>query len=337
VLCGALLTGVAHAQGVPALVVLVASDPASQAARRLSKELQGIGIDVLVLKATPENSSGRESLERSARSVGAIAAVRLVASGGGTEVWVADRITGKTVIRELMGPKGADAEPDDIAVGAVELLRASLMELHSPNPPRGEAEAPQVVRDLAVIKPSEPLPVSKPHPARFSLAAGPAMDLGLGHFGVSLHSNVAAWAWLTKGAGVRAFASVPLATERFTVPEGAAQVSAGLLGLGVTLDLRPPEKRWIPIVGAGVALAHVITLGQGNLPRTDSSASGWYAGGYGQLGVALRVTPALRVRLDAVGLALATPPAVLVNERSVGHWGRPAGSMSLAVELFWAP
>ena len=220
--CGALLTGVAHGQGVPALVVLVASDPASQAARRLSKELQGIGIDVLVLKATPENSSGRESLERSARSVGAIAAVRLVASGGGTEVWVADRITGKTVIRELMGPTGADAEPDDVAVGAVELLRASLMELHSPNPPRGEAEAPQVVRDLAVIKPNEPVAaVPKARPARLSFAAGPAMDLGLGRFGTSLHSNVAVWGWITKGAGVHAFASVPWRLRASRSPKGA--------------------------------------------------------------------------------------------------------------------
>ena len=205
VLCCALLTGVAYAQGVPALVVLVASDPASQAARRLSKELQGIGIDVLVLKATPENSSGRESLERSARSVGAIAAVRLVASGGGTEVWVADRITGKTVIRELMGPTGADAEPDDVAVGAVELLRASLMELHSPNPPRGEAEAPQVVRDCGdQAERGSTCPQSSPR-ATF-VRCGPAMDLGLGRFGASLHSNVAAWGWITKGAGVHAFA-----------------------------------------------------------------------------------------------------------------------------------
>ena len=183
--------------------------------------------------------------------------------GRGHRSVVADRITGKTVIRELMGPTGADAEPDDVAVGAVELLRASLMELHSPNPPRGEAEAPQVVRDLAVIKPNEPVPVPKARPARLSFAAGPAMDLGLGRFGASLHSNVAAWGWITKGAGVHAFASVPLATARFTVPEGSAEVSAALLGLGVTLDLRPPEKLWIPIVGAGVVAAHVVTLGRG--------------------------------------------------------------------------
>ena len=105
----------------------------------------------------------------------------------------------------------------------------------------------------------------------------------------------------------------------------------------MTLDLRPPEKLWIPIVGAGVVAAHVVTLGQGNLPRTNSSESAWYGGGYGQLGLALRVAPALRVRFDAVALTLASPPSVLINEHSIGHWGRPAGLMSLAVELFWAP
>src|SRR3954464_15550671 len=99
-LCLLLAATVVYGQSAPALVVIVTSDPAAPAAKRLSKDLQGLGLDVLVLKATPENSSGRESLEKSARSVGAIAAVRLVPAGEGTEVWVADRITGKTVIRD---------------------------------------------------------------------------------------------------------------------------------------------------------------------------------------------------------------------------------------------
>src|SRR3954462_12192542 len=197
-LCFVLAAPVVHSQSAPALVVIVTSDPAAPAAKRLSKDLQGLGLDVLVLKATPENSSGRESLEKSARSVGAIAAVRLVPAGEGTEVWVADRITGKTVIRDLVGAT-PESGPDDVALGAIELLRASLMELHSPTVPPSDAELTPAVRALSFPLPSAPSgPAKRPVPT-LSLMVGPSVDLGLRSIGPALGSNWAMWARIGSG------------------------------------------------------------------------------------------------------------------------------------------
>jgi hypothetical protein len=333
ILCGT----IAVAQTAPSLVVVLTSEPSSQAARRLARDLESLGLDVLVLRATPENSSGRASLEKSARSVGAIAAVRLVTSGQGTEVWVADRITGKTVIRELVGSTEADARPDDVALGAIELLRASLMELHSPSSPRGEAELTNEVRALAYPGAEKPKPkVEAPPAPAFSLSGGPSLDLGLDGVGPSLHSQWAAWLALGQRFGARAFASLSLLPGRHEVPEGTVEVASNVLGLGPTFDLTRQDAPLVPTLGIGAVAARVETIGRARPPFASTSDSNWFAGGYAQLGLGWRVTPALRLRLDASVLALATRPTIEVNNRILGKWGAPAGLAALGIEVLLA-
>jgi hypothetical protein len=326
----------ARAQTAPSLVVVLTAEPSSQAARRLARDLESLGLDVLVLRATPENSSGRTSLEKSARSVGAIAAVRLVASGQGTEVWVADRITGKTVIRELVGSTETDVRPDDVALGAIELLRASLMEVHAPSPPHGEAELTNEIRALsypgAEGRPKVELP---PTPA-FSLAGGPSVDLGLDGVGPSLHSQWAAWLSLGQRFGARAFASLALVPAERDVTEGTVEVASNVLGLGATFDCLRPDGPFVPTLGLGFVTARVQTVGRARAPFVSTSDSAWFAGGYGQLGAGLRIAPALRLRFDATLIALATRPTIESSHRAIGKWGAPGGLLSLSLEVVLA-
>jgi hypothetical protein len=326
----------ARAQSVPSLVVVLTAEPSSQAARRLARDLESLGLDVLVLRATPENSSGRASLEKSARSVGAIAAVRLVVSGQGTEVWVADRITGKTVIRELVGSTDADVRPDDVALGAIELLRASLMELHSPTSPRGDAELTNEVRALAYPGAERPRPkVELPPMPAFSLSGGPSIDLGLGLEGVgpSLHSKWAAWVGLGQRIGARAFASLALLPGQHEIAEGTVEVASNVLGLGATFDCARPDGPLVPVIGLGFVTARVETVGRARAPFVSTSESAWFAGGYGELGLGWRITPSLRLRLDAALIALATRPTIEASHRVLGKWGAPGGLVALGVEV----
>jgi hypothetical protein len=329
-----LVGSTAEAQTAPSLVVILTAEPSSQAARRLARDLESLGLDVLVLRATPENSSGRASLEKSARSVGAIAAVRLVVSGQGTEVWVADRITGKTVIRELVASTEADVRPDDIALGAIELLRASLMELHSPSSPRGEAELTSEVRALAYPGAERPKPRVEPStvPA-FSLSGGPSLDLGLDGVGPSLHSQWAAWVGIGQRFGGRAFASLALLPGRHDVAEGTVEVSSNVLGIGATFDFTRQDGPLVPVLGLGAVAARVESVGRGRAPFVSTSESAWFGGGYGQLGLGWRVTPALRLRFDAAVIALATRPNIEVNQRVLGKWGAPAALLGIGVEV----
>jgi len=136
----------ASAETGATLVAIVTPDPASALTRRVRAELAALGVDVIVIRPPEGSSVSRTPLEQAARNVGAAAAVRLVPSTEGTvEVWVADRVTGKAVVRELPA-SGTGASDAAVAVGTVELLRASLMELHSGESPRGEvAPTPQIV------------------------------------------------------------------------------------------------------------------------------------------------------------------------------------------------
>ena len=225
--------------------------------------------------------------------MGAIAAVRLVTSGQGTEVWVADRITGKTVIRELVASTEADVRPDDVALGAIELLRASLMELHSPSSPRGEADITSEVRALSYPTAERPRPRTEtPALPAFSLSGGPSLDLGLDGVGPSLHSQWAAWLGLGQRFGARAFASLSLLPGHHEVPEGSVEVASNVLGLGATFDFTRQDAPLVPTLGVGAAAARVETVGRARAPFMSTSESSWFAGGYGQLGIGWRVAPA---------------------------------------------
>jgi hypothetical protein len=332
-----LASGLAAAQSAPSLVVVVAADPASPTARRLSTDLQGIGLDVLVLRATPENSSGHESLERAARSVGAIAAVRLVPSGTGTEVWVADRVTGKTVIRQLVQPSNAEAEPEDVALGAVELLRASLMELHAPSLPHGEVEVTPQVRKLALPGPA-PLPASAPPPPpaplpRFALMVGPGIDFGVRDISPSLQGYWALGVRIAGPMGARAFASLPIVPGDTTIAEGRVEVTTNIVGLGAFYEPGSTDQTFIPSVGLGAAAARIETIGQASAPFLSAADAGWTAGGYVQASAIAAVTSGVRLRLDLTGIVAVDGPDIVANARSLGRWGAPALLVSLGVEV----
>src|SRR5260221_13907158 len=125
------------AQSGATLVAIVTAEPNSSLTRRVRLELQGLGVDVIVLKPPDEATTSRAPLEQAARSVGAVAAVRLVASSvGKVEVWVADRVTGKAVVREL-DALGSGASDAAVALGKVEPARARFVGLPSGEAPPG--------------------------------------------------------------------------------------------------------------------------------------------------------------------------------------------------------
>ncbi|HXU63469.1 MAG TPA: hypothetical protein VN962_17345 [Polyangia bacterium] len=120
-------------------VVLVRSSGApasvSEALVRLRGELVAAGFEADVIDL-PLGADVRASLERQSPQTGtgrsATALVAVVASGepGTVELWVIDRVTGKTVIRRVNAPGVDPARVAEIlAVRAVELLRASFLEL----------------------------------------------------------------------------------------------------------------------------------------------------------------------------------------------------------------
>jgi hypothetical protein len=151
VLCVLLLVGPVSAAPAPMPRVVLVRPPAAppsvtEALVRLRGELLAAGFEAEVLEL-PLGADVRESLERltpPADDHAATALVAVVASAepGSAELWVIDRVTGKTVVRRVnAGTPDTSRAAEVLAVRAVELLRASFLEL-AIAPPASEAATP---------------------------------------------------------------------------------------------------------------------------------------------------------------------------------------------------
>jgi hypothetical protein len=145
---GLLVTGGARAEApATGTILLVVDERAVALATRVAAELQTLGFSV----ATQAHEPNPSELTQAARDAGAFAAIGIgPTASGNVEITVLDRVTGKTVRRELLGQSLADPTTRElVALRAAELLRASLMEIEAPHPPRGELPAPPSVRRVA--------------------------------------------------------------------------------------------------------------------------------------------------------------------------------------------
>jgi hypothetical protein len=311
-----------RAEPAATLIVLIADEPSDAVVSRLVRDLQGLGFGVVVLSATPENSGDGAALERTTRSLGGLAGVRVLPGGQGSALWVLEPSTNRSVTRELPRPAKASADANEIALGTLELLRASMLELHPPPPEPVRAVPPQ----SAPTAPSE-------EPARFSLSGAVAAELGLRSVSASAATLWSAWLRLGGCFGLRGFTALPLSSERARVPEGEVEVRPTLLGVGLACGTGQRQSWLTPRVGLGFVGARIETRGEADAPRLGQQASAWLGGGYGLLGVSMRVARDVRLDLDATGIVLPTPASILVGKREVGTWGAPGGLLSLGLEV----
>jgi hypothetical protein len=290
---------------------------------RLRAELRAVGFDVEVVDA-PAGEPTRASLEDAGRAAGVVAALRLRASRTGVEVWVMDRVTSKTVLREVVLSNGDDESA--VALGAIELLRASLLEVEEPQfTPREVPPTPAVLR-LAPRR-------NEPPPKRLSLGLGPALAVSPGGLGATAQIDV----WLRARFGDHAEGAIRLLAP--TIPatvearEGRATVALASAAFAADAVLLPPTSAFRVRVGAGVGAlwAHMEgTATGGFVGRADDIVSvlSFVHGG---------VTYALSTNARVFGdltVGIADPrPTVAFADRKVAAWGQPAMMTTLGLEL----
>ncbi len=317
----------ARAEKGATLVAIVTAEPNSSLTRRVRAELEGLGLDVIVLKPPDEGSPSRAPLEQAARSVGAVAAVRLIASSEGkVEVWVADRVTGKAVVRELDAPESG-ASDAAVAIGSVELLRASLMELHSGEPVHGDAPANEKIQELA-LPPAPRVP-------RLGLGAGAGAELGIRGLGPAADADIGVWLRVASGLGARLLAHTSLSPAHVGTPSGGVDVRSQLFGAMAAWDFVDASSRWVPSASIGMAAAHVSTTGTAVPPFVSASEARWSAAPVAGLGLAWSFAPGLRLRADGLAVSTLPPVHVTTPTTSVGWWGAPALLCTLGVEVLW--
>jgi hypothetical protein len=318
------------------LVVIVSDEPGDVVSARLERDLRSLGLAVMVLQATPENSRDAAALERCARGIGGIAAIHVLPSARGSELFVFEPTTQQTLTRSLTPSAGANAGPNEVALGTLELLRASLLELHPVPTPSVARPAP-----TSAAPPTPPEPEREPAPrtesSNFSLSGAFAVDLGLRSVGPSLATLWAAWFRIRGCLGGRGFASLPLIAEKGEVPAGTVRVEPLIVGAGLSCSPGSSDSPLWPRGSLGFASARIVTRGTALDPARSHDQTTWLGGGFGMLGLGVRLTRAVHLNLDATCVLLSSPAVIVADQRQVGTWGGPGGLLSVGVEVLALP
>jgi hypothetical protein len=242
-------------------IVLIGSQ--GNLSSQIEADLTGLGFRVLTLGADASVETPRE-LQAAARRAGAEAAVSVQPSTLGVDVWLVDRVTGKTLSREVV-QTGPGIEQDRvIAVRVVELLRASLLELQLPSGAEGEVQATPQLQALVGLPRADAAPERGPGPAA---PATPDQGFGVFRFGAAwgISSSVGAVP-VTPLAALGAFwqpterlavglsSLIPVASAEVSAREGSARISTWQVHAGPRIYPLARAGSIRPFVDLGLAL-----------------------------------------------------------------------------------
>ena len=324
-----------RAQPPPAPKVILLRPPAAPAAVnealvRLQAELSVEGFDAEVVEVGLEPDV-RGSLEKVAPTMAATALVAVVASGdpASADLWVVDRMTGKTVVRRVHADPRLPARIAEVlSIRAVELLRASFLELAISSRP-----SPDVV--------ATPLP-SAPVVTRFATetleepdwtwaveAGGGGMGAIQGPSGTTtLLGEFLPVARVQRAFGRRLCARLTFAglgtQAHVGLPGGYANVSQTIVLAEALVRFRR-GRRLEPVLSLGAGVLRLYAEGHETAPYLGGTD--WRAAAAVDAGVGLRFP--LRPRRVEMGVELhafvAEPyPVVRFFQTEVARAGRPS-------------
>jgi len=337
----AILAVPAVARAEPSRVLVVrdrgADAVVERAEVRLSAELRSAGF--VVDERVAEGDADARRLVEQPGDGGAFATVLLqrAAAGASTDVWVADHVTHKTVVRRMDAHGSGDAADRSLALRIVELMRASLVEalVLPPPAPREASPAPPPSPPPDVARWTREAihePVAPLAPIRLALGAagtfgGPSVGLAFApELRVALRPDES-WSFGVLAAG-------PAFGARATGGEGSAEIrqELALIEAGYEGRLAGP-LRGFAMVGAGGY--HLHASGNATAPFTSSQGDAWSAlFGIG-LGLGIDLAGPASLLLEARELLAAPRPVVAFGADHVATVMSPGTllSLSLAVEL----
>ncbi|WP_437727708.1 hypothetical protein [Sorangium sp. So ce861] len=330
-----------------------ADDPlVREAATRLRAELGAAGFEVVRVPGRREGDA-RAALERAALDEGAFAAAAIFRSRAGAtaDLWIVDRVTQKTVVRTV-AVSGA-AAPSVMAVRAVELLQASLLEaslLSSRAPPEGaaggeRAAVPEdVQRWMAPVRRqagAEPAAGRPGMLAGFGVQAGLAALLSAGGIGPAL--GPALRLSYGAGAGGGALPAGLAARLTFAGPALGPALEGALGAVSVRQEMALLEAVWAPetgaaispVLSAGVGGVHLFIAGDPLPPLRSATGEVWSIAASLGGGAGLRLTDRAALLLDAHAIFAEPRAVVTLGGERLGTAGRPtfAGFLGLLVRL----
>jgi hypothetical protein len=318
---------VARSAASPASVriVLVTDQADAGIVPLLRAEFEALGMQVDLVDRGPSEIVPRD-LSLLARRHQAVAAVRVLGAPGSVEVWIADRVTGKVVLRQVIEKSGGKVDETLVAVRAVELLRGSLMELDAPHESRGDLPPPAALRALASFVDQR---------ERFALGVSGAGMWSAGGATMvpafTLALTWRAWRWFAwRASGATALVAATLSAQ-----EGSAELTLRWAEIDALVVTPPSIGRFRGSLGLGLGLHALSMEGRPIVPYTGDKETLWSlaptvsaSGGYVVAGPA-------RVVVGAWAASMLRFSRVQFAGREVGRYGALLAGAWLGMEVTW--
>lgn len=318
-----------------AVVRATGADPLlAEATTRLEAELAALGFEVVLVEPTA-GGDARASVEAAHLTPPPIATLALSHEGtsAAADVWVADGLTAKTSVRRIdVRDVSQDRAPSVLAVRAVELLRASLLEATRPAkaaerreedgkkpgeaPPEKAKAVPNDVERFVDAGRNEDAFAPRVDPKRAGLrgelgaalltslsgsspAFGPMLRVGYGSDRLTGRIGVIAPAF---GAGVDGALGGASVRQELAVFELVTTFSAG--------------SRFVAVLSAGAGVHHARVDGSARAPFTSGAGDSWGALAVGGAGVGVRLGDASGLLADVHALFRTPTFAVRIGNES---------------------
>jgi hypothetical protein len=305
-----------------------AAPEVSTALVRVQGELVADGFEVESVEAAPGTSSEIAMNQAEVNSTSTTVGLFLSADGSNAELWVVDRLTNKTVVRRVA--TGGDAErpsPEVLALKAVELLRASLLELvverNALPPPRASRVATQHASDWA----ARPLISAAP---RWAIETGAAVIWSPTQIDAAFESVARGRFAPAENLQIR-LSFVGLGTHPQVSGTGGSALIEQWCGLAEGLFFPFPTLVVRPYVVLGAGTFHTTVQGAAAWPYQGEHTSQWAFASDAGLGVALRLASRLELATEGHALWTAPEPIVRFVSDDGPHVARPGviGTLTL--------
>ncbi len=344
------LVAAAHSQGPKVVLIGPSSDQATVARVRDELRLLRFQVDVLVVTGPPADLATIGQRHQAA------AVARVEEWPPEIVIWVnpAQQLgPGEAGSRTGTDPQAGKelqvsdsltepAEPELLAVRAVELLRGALLPVPQPAAQPPTAESGQAPEPAPPSLPVNPRPVGEEDSqnagdsaddSATSFFLGPGLLVGPGGVPVTPQLLVGGHYRAVWRLGVDARLVIPTTAGRVSAPEGSMELRTLIMGAAATLQLTEPGSTWTALTGLGLGAAHLWFAGDALAPTTAAEGSTWAATPFAELAASYRLHPMLALRGDALATLLRPEPILRIAGREVASFGQPALVLAVAIEV----
>lgn len=302
---------------------------------RLCAELASSGFDVERVDA-PNDVDPRAALERWHGEPPVVAAFILVPAGdrnAAIDVWLTDRLTDKTSLRRVEpDPTTGLLPPATLAIRAVELLRASLVELRRDDS-AGVQPATQPL-PTGVSRIVDPIETgTRAHPLiRRGVSVGGGLLVSANGLGAAATPVFRLTFEVAHRLALRLAAALPGLSQTREGTLGAATVRQDLAIASLVGALRAPERRVLPYVFVGAGTYHLQVSGTSSSAEfVGSTADVWSFAASAGIGLGVRLGRRVAMMAEIESIVVVPAREVTVAGAVIGRAGRPLVLASMGV------